>query len=178
MKEKIYLLLYFFALFFLSYSSNLIHLSVATLLTLAASAVIARKVIVKSLMSFLAFSLLLSVFFLLLYRDFEYVTLINLRILCMSLLTFLFLEKVNLFRALNFSRDLTFLLVLSSSHVLLYRKIFKEFLDAFKSRSMVKPAFKDTVRLYTVVVGYFFDKSRNSLEEVYQAMKSRGYLHD
>jgi cobalt/nickel transport system permease protein len=110
---------------------------------------------------------------------FDYLLMINTRTLDLTLLTFVFLEVMNPFKALDFSKNLSLLLVITSSYVLVYNKALKDFKDAFKSRSTGSRIRGEDFKHYlTRLVVYFFDKSKETSEDIYIAMKSRGFYYD
>lgn len=109
----------------------------------------------------------------------DYLLTINARALDLTLLTFVFLAVMNPFKALDFSKNLSLLLVITSSHALVYSKVLKDFKDAFKSRSTEGRIRGEDFKHYlTRLVVYFFDKSKETSEDIYIAMKSRGFYYD
>ena len=109
---------------------------------------------------------------------FEYILLLNLRVFTITFMTFLFINRVNIFKALSFSKTLQFLLVLSYSQILTYKKSFNEFKLALKSRTIQKPERKDMYNFISRVFYFFLNKSMNNSKEISQAMKSRGFFID
>ena len=109
---------------------------------------------------------------------FEYILLLNLRVFTITFMTFLFINRVNIFKALSFSKTLQFLLVLSYSQILTYKKSFNEFKLALKSRTIQKPERKDMYNFISRVFYFFLNKSMNNSKEISQAMKSRGFFVD
>ncbi len=104
---------------------------------------------------------------------------INLRTFELAFLTVIFLSKINLFKALDFSKNLTMLLVLVSGFVVTYSKTLKDFQDAFNSRTIEKKVQIQELRNYIKrVVVFFFEKSKETSQETYLAMKSRGFYYD
>ncbi len=108
----------------------------------------------------------------------DYVLLLNLRVFCLTYLTFFIISKINLFNALSFSKTLTFLLVLSYSQILNFQKNFFDFKLALKSRTIEKPTKRDIYNYISSVFFYFFNKSLKISEEISKAMKSRGFFND
>ena len=108
----------------------------------------------------------------------EYIILLNLRVFTITFMTFLFIQKVNIFKALSFSKTLQFLVVLSYSQILTYRKSFNEFKLALKSRTIQKLERKDMYNFISRVSYFFLNKSINNSKEISQAMKSRGFFID
>ena len=114
-----------------------------------------------------------------LYDRLYYVLMINIRALDLTLLTFLCLKYINMYKALDFSKSLSLLMVLVSTHIVSYVRTFHEFREAFKSRSISNNLSIKNIKDYLKrVVGYFFDKSRETSEDIYMAMKSRGFDSD
>jgi hypothetical protein len=84
-----------------------------------------------------------------------FVVLVNLRVLLLTCLTFLFVSRVNPFEALAFSRSLTYLFTLAYSQSM-----------AFKYR-------------HSASMGvHFLDKSLHRATEITQVMRSRGFFDD
>ncbi|WP_457644427.1 hypothetical protein [Persephonella sp.] len=139
------------------------------------------KLIKKAIFSVLPFNLVISVSYSAvsiiknqLYID--YLILINLRVLSITLLTFLFFSNFNIFKMFNFSRSLTFILVLSYSQINIFKKYYEDFRLAFKSRTIAPPSKKDIYNFISSVLLYFANKSINGSKEITQAMKSRGFF--
>jgi cobalt/nickel transport system permease protein len=129
---------------------------------------------VKPISLALLTTLFISVPYALWTGHYSYLSLLALRALDIMLLTLLALSRINLYSALSFSRSLSQLLVLSSSYILLYRRLFLDFLQALKSRSPEGIKGKEFVRFSEGVGGYFFERFLRDSEEVAEAMKSRG----
>lgn len=99
---------------------------------------------------------------------------VNLRVLLMALLSFLFIARVNLFRALGFSRRLSLLLVLATSQSLALRRSLDEFRLGLASRS-VRPASLGTrARAAAHAIAWLFDRALANAHESAQALQSRG----
>ncbi|WP_457638831.1 hypothetical protein [Persephonella sp.] len=118
-----------------------------------------------------------SIFYTALYGlDVEYLTLLNLRVFTITFLTFLFIKKTDLFKALDFSKTLTFLLVVSYSQILSFKKYYTEFSMALKSRTVKKLSFREKYLFSKSSAGFFLDKSLKNSQEIAAAMKSRGFF--
>lgn len=105
-----------------------------------------------------------------------YVALINVRVFLLTSLTFLVARRVNLWKALAFSRTLTYVLALAATQTLTFRRLFEEFRMAFRSRSIGRPSVRDLYRHAASTGAFFLDRSLESVTEVAQAMKSRGFF--
>jgi cobalt/nickel transport system permease protein len=108
----------------------------------------------------------------------DYIILINLRVFSITFLTFLFINKVNIFKAVSFSKTLSYILVLSYSQILTFKKYLNDFKFALKSRSIEKPKLRDSYNFISSIFFFFLNKSLNNSKEIAQAMKSRGFFND
>jgi cobalt/nickel transport system permease protein len=103
---------------------------------------------------------------------------LNLRVLLLTLLTFLFVSRVNLFRALDFSPRLTWLLALAYSQALSFRRVHRDFRMALESRSITRPRLRDRYRASAAAAAWFADKALASARETAQALRARGFFDD
>lgn len=101
---------------------------------------------------------------------------VNLRVLLMTLLTFLFIARVNLFLALSFSRRLTFLLILAMSQSLGLRRTLEEFRLGLQSRSLRTLTLRDRYRAAAHAAGWLLDRALTNAHESAQALQSRGFF--
>ena len=108
----------------------------------------------------------------------EFVVLINLRVLLLTCLTFLFASRVNPFEALAFSRSLTYLFTLAYSQSMAFKQAFENFRLAFKSRRIEQVALRDRYRHSATMGVHFLDKSLHQATEITQVMRSRGFFDD
>ncbi len=108
----------------------------------------------------------------------EFVALVNLRVLLLTCLTFLFVFRVNPFDALAFSRSLTFLFTLAYSQSMAFKQALEDFRLAFKSRRIEPVGLRDRYRHSARMGAYFLDKSLHQAGEITQAMRSRGFFDD
>lgn len=104
----------------------------------------------------------------------DWLVTVNLRVLLMALLTFLFIERTNLFLALGFSRRLSFLLVLAVSQSLALRRTLDEFRQGLDSRALVRVGLRDRYRAAARAAGWLFDRALANAHESARAMQSRG----
>ncbi len=105
-----------------------------------------------------------------------YVTLLNLRVFLLTSLTFLFALRVNLVKALAFSSTLSYLLTLAMSQVLTFRRLLLDFRMALESRMIVRSGPRTLYRHAASSVSFFLEKSLDSVTDITQAMKSRGFF--
>ncbi|WP_457626649.1 CbiQ family ECF transporter T component [Persephonella sp.] len=138
------------------------------------------SILKKTVLSVIVFNSIISISYIVLSiiknTDWlDYITLINLRVITITFMTFLFVKKVNIIKALSFSKTARYLLSISYSQILTYRRSFTDFKHALKSRS-VKPDRKDIYNFVSAVFMYFLNKSFKDSREISQAMKSRGFF--
>ena len=94
----------------------------------------------------------------------------------MALLTFLFIARVNLFRALAGSRRLTFLLTLAVSQSLGLRRTLEDFRLGLHSRAIRPIGLRDRYRAAAHAVGWLLDRVLANAHESAQALQSRGFF--
>jgi cobalt/nickel transport system permease protein len=107
-----------------------------------------------------------------------FVLLVNLRVLLLTCLTFLFVARVNPFEALAFSRSLTYLFTLAYSQSMAFRRALEDFRLAFRSRRIERAGLRDRYRHSARVGVHFLDKSLHQATEITQVMRSRGFFDD
>ncbi len=168
-------------------AATLVHDPVVLAAALAAVLLLAGRqaggLLRKSLRTILLFNLAVSLgyaAFALLAGQVPWETLLrlNLRVLLLTLMTFLLMARVNLFRALGFSRSLTYLLGLAYSQSLVFRRTHEDFRLALASRCMVRPGLRDRYRASAAAAAWFLDKGLGTAREAAQALRSRGFFHD
>jgi cobalt/nickel transport system permease protein len=98
----------------------------------------------------------------------------NLRVLLMTLLTFLFIARVNLFAALSFSRRLSFMLVLAVSQASGLRRTLADFRLALQARGMRRGALRARYRAAAHAAVWLLDRALANAHEAAQAMQARG----
>ena len=108
----------------------------------------------------------------------EFVVLVNLRVLLLTSLTFLFASRVNPFEALSFSRNLTYLFTLSYSQSMAFKQTLANFRLAFRSRCIERVGLRDRYRHSAKMGVYFLDKSLHRATEITRVMRSRGFFDD
>lgn len=141
----------------------------------------AGRLLLRALRTVLVFNLAVSLGYVLmawLRAESPWATLllINLRVLLLTLMTFLFVERVNLFRALGFSRSLTYLLGLAYSQALTFRRAHEDFRLALVSRSPRRPGLMDRYRASAAAASWYLEKALAAARESAQALRSRGFF--
>ena len=105
----------------------------------------------------------------------NYFLTVNMRSLDMVMLTLLFGMRVNIYDAFSFSKDLSFLIILSVSKTLTLQRAYAEYILALKSRTIKKPSQNEIYGFLGSAIAGFLDKSLRESKENYEAMKSRGF---
>lgn len=180
-RDRLALVLYGLAVL----TATLVHaqgwLAAGLLLTLALAGGGAWRLLRRVVTTVLAFNLTISLAYLLMAwwqgeSPWATLLLINLRVLLLTSLTFLFVERVNLFRALGFSRGLTYLLGLGYSQALTFRRAHEDFRLALASRSLASPGLLDRYRASAAAASWYMEKALATARESAQALKSRGFF--
>jgi cobalt/nickel transport system permease protein len=99
---------------------------------------------------------------------------VNLRVLVMALLSFVFIRRCNLFAALSFSRRLSFMLVLAVSQALGLRRTLDDFRLAMQSRGLRRAGLRDRYRAASHAAAWLLDRALANAHESAQALQSRG----
>lgn len=105
----------------------------------------------------------------------DYFWTVNLRSFDMIFLTLLFTSRVNIYEAVAFSKDLSFLLVLSVSKIMSMQRAYGDYTDALKSRTLKKPTRGEVYEYLGSAITGFLDKNIRESKENFEAMKSRGF---
>ena len=183
MRDRICLLLYFIAVILITSFHQLFFLLACLALVILLAGKRSFAILKKTAAAILIFNLVITVSYAVLSslsgRPFwSYLALMNLRAVTLTSGTFLAFERINLFKALAFSRSLSYLLVLAYSQTLTIRRLFEEFRLALKSRSLYRPSVKRLYRHGASTGAYLAHKSLHDIAEITQAMKSRGFFND
>lgn len=141
----------------------------------------APRLLQRCLRVILLFNLTVNLGYLLLahlhgFSPWQTLLLINLRVLLLTLLTFLFIARVNLFRALSFSPGLTWLLTLAYSQAMSFRRTHTDFRLALLSRCLRPPRLIDRYRASAAAAAWFIDKGLAAARETTQALRARGFF--
>ncbi len=108
----------------------------------------------------------------------HYLALVNLRVLFLTCLTFLFVTRVNPFKALAFSSSLTFLFTLAYGQAMALGQVLTNFRMAFKSRSIAPVRLRDRYQHSAATGGMLLDKALHNATEIGDVMRSRGFADD
>jgi cobalt/nickel transport system permease protein len=109
--------------------------------------------------------------------DYSFVILFNIRVFLLTFMTFFMLEKINIFKALSFSKGLSLLIALSFSQINIFRRSFSDFWMGLESRQAVF-SYMDWLKSVKSTVFFFVNKTLHSSQEISAGMKSRGFFDD
>lgn len=143
----------------------------------------AWRLLTKTIRSVLFFNLVISLSvvvyaFFKTAIDWPYLLLINLRVITITYLTFYLSKNCNIFAALSFSRQLSFVMVLAYSQILNFRKVYDDLRLAFQSRILSGKPKTYTGYLSASAVNLFLTKSMVQSKSLSLAMRSRGFFDD
>ena len=180
MKTKIYLTLYISSLDAISAIMSYEPLMLVLAVLLVISGKTALSLARKSFVLVALFSLFITISYsLTLYWQnqpfWQYFVSVNLRSFDMKFLTLLFTSRVNIYEALSFSKDLSFLLILSVSKIMTMQRAYSDYTDALKSRTLRKPTRHQIYEYLGYAIAGFLDKNIRESKENFEAMKSRGF---
>jgi cobalt/nickel transport system permease protein len=181
MKARVALLVYLAAVLLGTMVHDFRWLGLGLLLVLALAGRQWLRILRRAGLAILAFNAIVTASYALLAGiegnfSIDYVVLINMRVLFLTCLTFLFAARVNAFEALSFSRGSTYLFILAYSQAMAFRQVLMDFRFAFKSRSIERPALRDRYRHSARIGAHLLDKSLNNATEITHAMRSRGFF--
>lgn len=103
---------------------------------------------------------------------------LNVRVFLLTFMSFSLIYHVDFFKALSFSKNLTYLMVIIQSQISVFQRSKEQFQQALMSRSIEKPSLIDRYRMATATVVWLFDKAFFASKEIALALKSRGFFHD
>lgn len=108
----------------------------------------------------------------------HYLLMINLRVVLLVFLGFWFISRVNVLRALGFSRTLAFVATLAVGQIGTFTRIIRDFRLAFVSRNPVRASLASRGRHAAAQAGHLLDKSVCGAADTAMAMRSRGCFDD
>lgn len=182
-RDRLFLLLYLAGIL----AATLVHdpawLAAGLVTVLAVAGREAWRLLRRALLAILAFNAVISLSYGLMswwqgIPPWETLLRLNLRVLLLTCLSFLFIARANLFRALDFSRSLTYVLALAYSQALTFRRAHDDFRLALASRSLKRPGLMDSYRASAAAASWFLEKSLHAATQSAQALRSRGFFHD
>jgi cobalt/nickel transport system permease protein len=179
-QAKTYFILYIVILIGIStlksYEPLLGVLALLALISGRSMFIIARRSFILVALFSIFITLSYSVMLYLQHQPFwNYFLTVNLRSFDMVFLSLLFTSRVNIYEAVSFSKDLSFLLVLSVSKIMTMQRAYADYTDALKSRTLRKPTRNQIYDYLGSAIAGFLDKNIRESKENFEAMKSRGF---
>ncbi len=176
--QKMMFFVYFIALLLVAFSNNIYFIGLLLLIAFLLSGKLIIKLLKRTIIILFLANFVISVFYVYLAtvsHTLSYYSLIifNLRSFTLLYFTFLMLRKVNIFTIFSFSKTLSFLLILSYSQILAFRKTFFEFSMAYKSKTIVKPKIRELHRFIANTMVFFIRSALINSTEILLALKSR-----
>jgi cobalt/nickel transport system permease protein len=168
-------------------AGTLVHhpllLAAAALVTALSAGRGAEALIGRALRAALPFALAVSLGYLLMARQDlgqagQVLAPLNLRVLLLTLLAFRVIPAVDLQRALGFSPTLRFVLILATSQVLTFRRLFRDFQLALSARSPRRVGLLAALRHGAATSAWFLRRAEHDATEITQALETRGYFLD
>lgn len=183
MKDRIALAVYLLAVVAATLVHRPLWLAAGLVLVLGLAGRAAPRVLGRALLAVLAFSAVVSLSYLLLAAlqgrtAWDYLLLLNLRVLLITAMTFLLAERINPFKALAFSPALSYLLTLSYTQLLTFRRIYHDMRLALASRTLGRLGWRTLYRHGAASGSFFVEKALSNASESAQAMRSRGFFND
>jgi cobalt/nickel transport system permease protein len=105
----------------------------------------------------------------------EFLIYINLKVYVLTYFVFYFFSKVNIIEFFSFSKELSYLLMISLSQIISYKKTFEDFKLAYKAR-VIKKIRQREKKFITWVFEFFMKKALYDSKERSIAMKARGFF--
>jgi len=106
---------------------------------------------------------------------FQYLIYINLKVYLLTYFVLWFFDKVDMVKFFSFSKELSYLLSISFSQIISYKKTYEDMRLAFKAR-VIKKLKKRQKGFVTNSFRFFFEKALHDSKERSFAMKSRGFF--
>ncbi len=103
---------------------------------------------------------------------------LDLRVLLLVTLAFRVLPAVNLQRAFGFSPTLRFLMVLATSQVLTFRRLFTDFRLALAARTPRRVGLLTALRHGAATAAWFARRAEHDATQMTQALDARGFFLD
>ncbi len=183
MRDRVALLIYLAGLVGAGLVHDPVWLGAGLLLVLVLSGTALLRVLRRAILAVLVFSSMVSLSYWIIavvrgVSPYEYLLLLNLRVLLMTSMSFLIIERVDLLRALAFSKTLVYAVTLASSQLLAFRRLYHDMRLALLSRSPGGLRPRDLYRHAAASGSFFIEKALADASETAQGMKSRGFFDD
>lgn len=182
-RDHTYLLLYLAAVIAATLIHDPVWLAAGLAVALLTAGREAGSLLRRAVLTVLAFNTVISLSYALMawmqhLAPWETLLRLNLRVVLLTSLTFLFIAHANLFAALSFSKNLTYVLGLAYSQALTFRRSHDDFRLARSSRSLKRPGLMDRYRASAAAVSWYLEKALHAATQSSHALRSRGFFHD
>jgi len=180
MKDLVLRLLFVIVLLLMLYIKSSLYLFTALLILWIVSYRDFFKMNKKVLKSIVLFngSVSLGYIIMRILRDLEiwdYLVYINLKVYLLTYFVFYFFSKVDMVKFFSFSKELSYLLSISLSQIISYKKSYEDFKLAFKAR-VVKRVREREKGFIMRVFKFFYEKAMADAKERTLGMKARGFF--
>lgn len=105
----------------------------------------------------------------------EFLVYINLKVYILTYFVFFFFSKVNVVEFFSFSKELSYLLMISLSQIISYKKSFEDFRLAYKAR-VIKKLRQREMNFVALMFEFFMKKALGDSKERTIAMRARGFF--
>jgi cobalt/nickel transport system permease protein len=175
--------LYLFAVVAVTLIHQPLYLLIGLIAAILLSGALRWRLLRKAFLSMLLFNATVSLGYLVIatMRDefqVDYLVLMNVRVLLLLMLGFWLSSRINFANALRFSPTLTFLTTLATGQIRLMSRVIKDYREAFESRCLKKPNWRERTRLAVAQTEAVVEQSHHAATEISQAMRSRGVFND
>lgn len=109
------------------------------------------------------------------FSPWSFLLYINMKVYLLTYFVFYFFSKVDMLEFFSFSKDLSYLLSISLSQIISYKKTFEEFKLAYRAR-IVRKLRDRKYKFITQVFEFFLLKTLGDAKERTMAMKARGFF--
>ncbi|MBK5969286.1 MULTISPECIES: hypothetical protein [Thiorhodovibrio] len=106
----------------------------------------------------------------------DYLILVNIRVYLLIFLTFTLASKIDILRALSFSRNLSYLVTLVLSQIIPFRRLFEDLRLAAESRRLRRLRLRERYLQSAAAAVHLFDRAEHDAREIALAMRSRGFF--
>jgi len=179
--ERLWLFAYLAGIVALGYIHDIRVIAALLLLLVALGGRRRWLLLRRAVAALLLFNVTVTLAYFLAHRFFGFpeaaLLLINLRALAMTLMTFTLVSRINMARALAFSRTLSLLYTLCVSQIIAFMRSYAAFSEGLRSRNAGR---QHGTRLHALLAQlyYFMYKTLSLSQENAMGMRSRGVMDD
>ena len=176
--RKIHRIVFLLTLFFLLSCHNILYLALSIILFYIIDLKNFKKLNKKVLHSIFLFNLAITISYAIMFlfnKDLNlwYLLYINLKVYAITYFVAFFFSKVDMVQFFAFSKDLSFLLTITLSQIISYKKSFYDLKTALKARVIKRLREKGFI---LKVFDFFFQKAMQDSNQRVLAMKARRFF--